>query len=154
GTLPHAVFEEPTTVAGNIKPEIVRLAPRNRGRKSFTTSGRIENELGTGATTHSTKGVQLVAKAGIQRRHDLLPTQQQPVEMVTLGNRFMNPRPGVNVVPFEDGDSIKVVGEDPRGHQSRQAATDDHRLLTKTMCHKNSPQIVACGSTPSLQRGG
>src|SRR5262245_9282752 len=145
GTLPHAVFEEPATVAGNIKPEVVRLAHGTRGRKCFTTSGRIESEIGIGTTTYGTKGVQLVTKAGIQRRHDLLPTQQQPVEMVALGNRFMNLRPGVNVVSFKHGDSVKVVGEYPRGHQSRQATPDDHRLLTKTMYHKNSPQILAFG---------
>lgn len=29
--MPHAVFEEPTTVAGKIKPEIVRLAYCARG---------------------------------------------------------------------------------------------------------------------------
>src|SRR5262245_19066276 len=116
GTLPHAVFEEPTTVAGNIKPEVVRLAHGARGRKCFTTSGRIESEFGIGATTHGTKGVQLLVQAGIQRRHDLLPHQQQPVDMIALGNRFVNPRPGANVVSFEDGDSVTVVGEYPRGH--------------------------------------
>ena len=102
-------------MAGNIKPEVVRLAHGARGRKGFA-SGEIENEFGAGATTHSAEGVQLVEKAGIQGRHDLLSAQQQSVEMIALGNRFMNPRLSVDVVPFEDGDSVKVISKHPRGH--------------------------------------
>src|SRR5439155_3375034 len=88
GTLPHAVFEEPTTVAGDIKPEVTRLSHRARDRKRLA-SGEIEHQLGAGATTHCAQCSQLVEKARIQQYHDLLSTQQQPVEMVALRNRLM-----------------------------------------------------------------
>jgi hypothetical protein len=39
------------------------------------------------------------------------------------------------MVPFEDGDSVEVIGEHPRRHQSRQASADDDRLLTDVMRH-------------------
>jgi hypothetical protein len=40
-----------------------------------------------------------------------------------------------DVVPFEDGDGVKVIGEHPRGHQASQAATDHNRVLTEAMFH-------------------
>src|SRR5262249_13730434 len=52
GTLPHAVFAKPATVAGNIKPEVVRLTHCARGRQGCT-SGEIEDELGASMTTSS-----------------------------------------------------------------------------------------------------
>src|SRR5262249_51216523 len=150
GTLPHTVVEQPTTVAGNIKPEVVRLTHRARGRKGFP-SGEIEYELGAGATTLGTKGVQRVEKARIQRRHDLLSAPQQPVEMVALGNRFMHARLGGDVVAFEDRNCVKVIAEDPRRHQACQAPTDDDCVLPKVMCHTNLLSFCRCVSAHVLQ---
>src|SRR5262249_103726 len=128
----------------------VRRTHRARGRKGFPI-GEIEHELGAGATTPGTKGVQLVEKAWIQRRHDLLAAPQQPVEMVALGNRFMHPRLGVDDVAFQDCDRVKGVGEDPGRHQSWQGPPDDHRMLTKVMCHTNLLSVCRCGSVYVLQ---
>jgi hypothetical protein len=58
------MFEEPTAVAGDIKPEIARLAHRARDRKCLAR-GEIVHQLCADATTHCPKGVQLVEKAGI-----------------------------------------------------------------------------------------
>src|SRR5215471_9936660 len=73
GTLPYTVFEEPTTVAGHIKPEVAWLAHCARDRKRLAI-GEIDREFCAGATTHCPKCRQLVDKAGIQRCHDLLST--------------------------------------------------------------------------------
>src|SRR5687768_7712183 len=64
GTLPHAMFEEPSAVAGDIKSEITRLSHRARDRKCLTRR-EIVRKLFADATTHCPKGVQLVEKAGI-----------------------------------------------------------------------------------------
>jgi hypothetical protein len=39
--------------------------------------------------------------------------------MVTLRNGSVNRGAVVDVIPFEDSNLIKVIGEHPRGHQSR-----------------------------------
>src|SRR5262245_6114689 len=58
----------------------------------------------------------------------------------------MHPRLGVEVVAFEDRDCGKVIGEDPRRHQACQAPTDDHRMVTKAMCHTYSFLVFAVES--------
>jgi hypothetical protein len=75
GTLPHAMFEEAATVAGDIKSEVARLSHRACERKGLAR-GEIVHELCAGSATHGAKGIQLVKKTGIQRRHDLLTAQQ------------------------------------------------------------------------------
>jgi hypothetical protein len=74
--------------------------------------------------------------------HDLLSTQQQPVDMVGLRNGLMERGLVVDVVPFEDGDRVEVIGEHPRRHQSREAPADDNCVLTKVRDHKPSLLIV------------
>jgi hypothetical protein len=57
--------------------------------------------------------------------------------MIALWNRFMQYGPWFDVVPFKYGDRLKVIGEHPCGHQTRQAATDNHSVLTEAMSHYN-----------------
>ena len=62
--------------------------------------------------------------------------------MVPLRNRFMQCRvASVNVIALKHGDSIKVIGEHPCGHQSCQAPSDDHRVSAKAMLY-NTPPII------------
>ena len=62
--------------------------------------------------------------------------------MVPLRNRFMQCRvASINVIALKHGDSIKVIGEHPCGHQSCQAPSDDHRVSAKAMLH-NTPPII------------
>jgi hypothetical protein len=58
------MFEEPTAMAGDIKPEVTRLSHRARDRKCLARR-EIVHKLFADATTHCSKGVQLVEKAGI-----------------------------------------------------------------------------------------
>src|ERR1700739_2900524 len=43
------------------------------------------------------------------------------MNMAALRDRLMKRWPVFDAVPFEDGDSVKVIGEHPRSHQSRPA---------------------------------
>ena len=133
-TLPHAVFEQPAAVAGDIKPEIARLSYRARYRKRFAGWEVIDHLL-AGATTHGARCCQLFEKSWIERCHDLLSAQQQSVEMVALRNGLMQRGPIVDVVAFENGNPVKVVGEHPCRHQSCQTSADDDRLLPKVIRH-------------------
>ncbi len=128
------VLEERATLAGDIKPEIARLSHGSRNRKRLA-GGKIENELSAGATTHRTKCFQLFDKAGVQRGHYLLSTQQQPMDMAALRNRLMKCWPVFNAVSFEDGDSVKMIGENPRGHQTSQATADNDSMLAEVISH-------------------
>ena len=51
----------------------------------------------------------------------------------------MQPWLRCDVVLFENGDRVKVIGEHPRGHQARQAATDNDSVLTEAMSHHTPP---------------
>ena len=63
----------------------------------------------------------------------------------------MNPRLGIDVVPFEDGDSVKVIGKYARGHQPRQAATNNYCVLTEAICHKAPSRFCRFTSAQVLQ---
>ena len=75
--------------------------------------------------------------------------------MVALRDRLMQRWSVFDVIPFEDGDSIKVLGEHPRGHQSREAPADDDSMLTEAIFHCTSPsvrvrnglKVTVCGSS-------
>jgi hypothetical protein len=64
------------------------------------------------------------------------------MEMVPLRNRLMQCRSRVDVIALEHGDRREVVGEHPGGHESREAAADDHCVLTKVRDHQPSLLIV------------
>ena len=72
---------------------------------------------------------------------------------MALRNRFMQRRLWGDVVPLQNGDRVKVIGKHARGHQTRQAATDNNSVLTEAMFHHTAPsrrvrnrlQVFICG---------
>src|SRR5215471_8597208 len=61
--------------------------------------------------------------------------------MVALRNRLMQRWPVFDAIAFEHSDSVKVLGEHPRGHQSREATTDDDSMLPKAIFHDAPPSV-------------
>lgn len=62
--------------------------------------------------------------------------------MVALGNRLMQRWPVFDVVSFEDRDSVEMISEQPRCHQSCEAPTDDDGLLAEVIRHAFPPVMV------------
>jgi hypothetical protein len=44
----------------------------------------------------------------------------------------------VDMIPFEHGDGVEVIGEHPCRHRARHAPADDDCLLTDVMRHADS----------------
>jgi hypothetical protein len=58
------------------------------------------------------------------------------MQMIALGNRFMDGGLLCNVIAFEDDYLLEVIRQHPSCHESRYTAADYYSLFTEMLWHK------------------
>jgi hypothetical protein len=108
--------------------QIARLANAT-GKVVGLAVGNVPDDITANPKPHRPEILQLFSKSRVERRHDLLTTLQQTVEVIALWDGFVNYGSVFNLVSFQHCD-VEMIGEDPRCNQSANAAADDDRPVT------------------------
>jgi hypothetical protein len=57
------------------------------------------------------------------------------MDVISLGDRFVNYGSGFDLVALEYGYMIEVIGEHAPGHQARHTAANHYSVITQTIGH-------------------
>ena len=68
---------------------------------------------------------------------------QQRVEVIALRNGFVNDRPVCDLIALDDQNLLEVFGQHTRRDQTRDAATNDDRLLSGPVAHAQPTQSLS-----------
>src|SRR5215813_229225 len=74
---------------------------------------------------------------------------QQRMEVITLGNGFVNDWPIRDLIALDNQNLLEVIGQHTRRDQTGDAAANDNRLLPGSVAHAQPVASLVLGPLPS-----